>query len=315
MIIIVVWICLPIPKLWNFIISQTTFAKYLTKKEKHSSSVTAEIQKKRRQNAMIFISYNIWLHKHFMLTLCNNTEKNETMTQLEQVIETMLKHGGYATLGELNHLVDVSEWNTKTPFASIRRIVQEGPFFRIRPGLWALEKCRNEVMERFELKEPNKEKEEMFTHSYFQGLLVEIGNMKHLSTYVPPQDRNKKFLEKPLHEMTSVPQIPDFTYDETLRRARTVDVIWFNERKMPSDFFEVEHSTDIQNSLLKFYDLQDFFAHFYIVADASRKNQFSEIIGRNIFSPINKRVRFYDYNSLSEEYTRLKEYIDVRHLT
>lgn len=46
MIIIVVWICLPIPKLWNFIISQTTFAKYLTKKEKHSSSVTAEIQKK-----------------------------------------------------------------------------------------------------------------------------------------------------------------------------------------------------------------------------------------------------------------------------
>ena len=28
-----------------------------------------------------------------------------------------------------------------------------------------------------------------------QGLIIEIGNMKHYATYVPAQDQNRKFLE------------------------------------------------------------------------------------------------------------------------
>lgn len=38
---------------------------------------------------------------------------------------------------------------------------------------------------------------------------------------------------------------------------------------MPHSFFEIEHSTDIQNSLLKFNDLQDFYVRMVIVADVS----------------------------------------------
>jgi len=45
------------------------------------------------------------------------------MKQHESVIKTMEEYGGYATLGFLNQTVDVSNWKTKTPFASIRRIV------------------------------------------------------------------------------------------------------------------------------------------------------------------------------------------------
>lgn len=63
-----------------------------------------------------------------------------------------------------------------------------------------------------------------------------------------------------------------FTYSEILRRAKTVDTIWFNKRKMPCAFYEVEHSTDIKNSLNKFYELQDFRAKFYIVAAKEREN-------------------------------------------
>ena len=33
-----------------------------------------------------------------------------------------------------------------------------------------------------------------------QGLIIEIGNMKHYATYVPAQDPNRKFLEKPLKD-------------------------------------------------------------------------------------------------------------------
>ncbi len=50
-----------------------------------------------------------------------------------------------------------------------------------------------------------------------------------------------------------------------------MDVIYFNENKMPSRLYEVEHSTDIQNSLLKFSLLRDFNTNFFIVADIVRE--------------------------------------------
>jgi 5-methylcytosine-specific restriction protein A len=61
------------------------------------------------------------------------------MTQTDQVIFAMREAGGSATFERLNELVDFSNWQTKTPEATIRRIVQESPaFFKITPGLWAL---------------------------------------------------------------------------------------------------------------------------------------------------------------------------------
>ena len=46
-------------------------------------------------------------------------------TQAQQVIDTLRTTGGYATLGDLYHLVDTKSWATKTPNESIRRIVQQ----------------------------------------------------------------------------------------------------------------------------------------------------------------------------------------------
>ena len=56
------------------------------------------------------------------------------MKQKYYVIDAMRANGGYATLQQLNMLVDFSTWKTKTPEASIRRIVQENDeFFIISP--------------------------------------------------------------------------------------------------------------------------------------------------------------------------------------
>lgn len=64
------------------------------------------------------------------------------MKQHEAVIQTLEKLGGQATLGQLYQEVmkiKDCEWKTKTPFASIRRIVQVNTeIFKVRPGLWAL---------------------------------------------------------------------------------------------------------------------------------------------------------------------------------
>lgn len=224
-------------------------------------------------------------------------------TQAQQVIDTLRKIGGYATLGDLYHLVDTKSWATKTPNESIRRIVQQsGEIFKIQPGLWALEECREEVMRKFDI-EPQEEKSvERFTHGYYQGLIIEIGNMKHYTTYVPAQDQNRKFIEKPLKDICSTIHIPAFSYKELTDRARTVDVIWFNERNMPDTFFEVEHSTDIQNSITKFCDLQDFNSRFLIVAPQNRKEQFDKVISRTAFKDVKKRVSFSSYENICRQY-------------
>ena len=235
------------------------------------------------------------------------------ITQEQQVIDVMRNEGGYATFRRLNDVIDFSSWKTKTPDATVRRIVQNSKeIFRIRPGLWALEECRDKVLQKFELKLGNKNSEELFTHGYYQGLLVEIGKFRHSTSYVPAQDKNRIFIDQKLGDITDTTDLPPFTHKELMRRAKTVDVIWFNERYMPSAFYEVEHTTDIKNSLSKFYELQDFHAGFYIVADIKRKKEYEDKLHVSMYGTIEKRVKFLDYHRVVEIYeglTKISNYI------
>ena len=232
------------------------------------------------------------------------------MKQYDAVIEAMEQHGGFATLGQLYQTapnIPGSEWKTKTPFASIRRIVQmRDEFFKIRPGLWALTSEKEKVMRLFsEEQAAGKEKE--YTHSFFQGLVVEIGNLKGFQTFIPAQDKNKPFSQKKLGEVANLSDFYDFTYEGVLRQALTIDVTWFNERRYPSAFFEVEHSTDIHRSLLKFMEFQDFRVAFHIVADKHRKAEFESKLSLTAFSPIKNLVKFWDYDSVSTLHSRISE--------
>jgi hypothetical protein len=227
-------------------------------------------------------------------------------TQVNDIIETMKNNNGYATLAYLNQNVDTSNWKTKTPFASIRCYLQRREeFFKIQSGLWALTEYKDNVLEKFKIKNDDKNTKAAFEHSYYQGLIVEIGNMKNLKTYIPSQDKNKFFMEKKLSDIVSITDIPKFTYDNIIRRASTVDIIWFNERGLPSCFYEVEHSTNIINSLNKFYELQDFRSKFFIVADSRRKAEFEDKISQSIYHQIKNIVSFVDYDSISNQYLNM----------
>ena len=232
-------------------------------------------------------------------------------TQEHQVIEKMRSEGGYATLKRLNEVMDFTTWKTKTPEATVRRIVQESKLiFKIQPGLWALEEFRDEILNKFELKPGNKQSEERFSHGYYQGLLVEIGKYQRQTTYVPAQDKSRLFIDQRLGDICDTIELPAFTYESLMRRARSVDVIWFNERNMPSNFYEVEHTTDIKNSLNKFYELQDFHAKFHIVADECRKREFEDKLHVSIFSSIENRVRFVGYKQVVGWYEGMKKIIE-----
>ena len=71
---------------------------------------------------------------------------------------------------------------------------------------------------------------------------------------------------------------------------------------MPNSFFEVEHSTDIQNSVAKFCDLQDFHSRFLIVAPKNRRGQFDKVMSRTAFKDIKARVAFHSYEDISKQY-------------
>ncbi len=228
-----------------------------------------------------------------------------SVTQHQQVIEVMEENGGFATLGHLYQHVDISDWKTKTPFKTINRIAQDNRFFfKIRPVLWALKSKEKEVLSSFSIEKPKDKIAETFSHSYFQGLLLEIGNLSGLGTFGPNQDKNRQFLSKPLGEVSTVKAIYPFSYDPFINRAKTVDVIWFNDRKMPTAFFEVEHSTDIFNSLIKFADLTDFHSRFVIVADVARRREFDSKLTSTVFMNIKDRFSYLTYEQLSELHTR-----------
>ena len=234
------------------------------------------------------------------------------MTQAQAVIETIDKLGGIATLNQINqHVFEVEDcvWKTKTPFASVRRIVQQTKgIYKIKPGLYALEAYRKQLeQEGITVQtEKNKNSEEVkaFNHSYYQGLLLEIGRMRHLDTFVPNQDKNKMFIKTPLGEIRTLQAIPQYSYADLVERSSTIDVIWFNNHRMPHSFYEIEHSTDIQNSLLKFNDLKDFSARMVIVADEKRHAEYTNKMNYAAFNALreNKRVAFLSYESLDKQY-------------
>ncbi len=239
------------------------------------------------------------------------------MKQREAVVETLEQLWWVATLWQINHhifTIKECSWATLTPFASIRRIVQKTPkeIYKIKPWLYWLVKYKkiNEDKWIIEISEKNKNSKDIqeLNHYYYQWLLVEIGNLEKYETYVPNQDQNRLFLNQKLKELISIQEMYKFWYDELMRRARTIDVIWFNDRKMPNHFFEVEHSTDIQNSLWKFSDLQDYNAHFTIVAHEIRKKEYSVKKEQTWFKSIKERVKFLTYEELANYHTKTYEY-------
>ena len=148
------------------------------------------------------------------------------MKQYEAVIETLDKLGGVATLGELNREVfkiSDCEWKTKTPFASIRRIVQQTKgIYKIKPGLYGLEKYRKQIEDRGIIVETEKNKDSndviMFNHTYYQGILLIIGKYRNMQTFVPKQDKNKKFYDgHKLHELSTLAEQPPYSYPQLIK--------------------------------------------------------------------------------------------------
>ena len=236
-------------------------------------------------------------------------------TQSDQVVSAVGELGGIATLAQLNrHLLapegTATKWGTKTPEATIRRIVRNTParIHVLKPGLYCLQELAAQFERDYSLPQQGEGPPEVAerNHWYYQGLLLEIGNERGYKTYLPAQDRNRAFVHRTLGDVCGTTALPDFGYQDFTRRARTVDVIWFNRRDMPAELFEVEFSTDMLNSLGKFNELRDFHTQFTIVAPPHRQSHFADRIHMDTFHEIRRRVTFMSTDKIDKRYSGIK---------
>ena len=235
-------------------------------------------------------------------------------TQADMVEATLRQLGGYATLKAIYEHTDASSWGTQTPRATIRRILQKDPrgrFFKIRPGLWGLTQQRKHILRKLKLtRSAGSQAQQQFDHTYYQAILLEIGNSLNYHTTVAHQDKNRVFVDRKLGEIASLRDIPHFTYEPLVREARNIDVIWFKEHSsnclFPACFFEIEHTTDFNRSLLKFDEFGCFAAKFYIVANASREKRLRRTLSRRAFRHLQGIVEFLAYAELEDDYENLQ---------
>ncbi len=233
--------------------------------------------------------------------------------QWAQVLSALTQLGGIATLSQLNNVLLSPggygmNWETKTPEATIRRIVRQksDQFHVLKRGLYCLKDLAPKYEKEYGLS-PDGEiapQAEERNHSYYQGLLIEIGNRQNYKTYVPAQDRNKMIGNQKLGDVCDLVKLPNFGYENFMRRATSVDVIWFNRRDMPAEMFEVEMSTDMRNSLIKFNELRDFYTQLKIVAPAWRQPHFADRIELDTFHEIRGRVKFMSIDDLDDKHIR-----------
>ncbi len=233
-------------------------------------------------------------------------QKKDEITWSEAIKQAIIDSGYIATLKQIyEKAIMKKKFEGLSPNKTINeRVQRDKQFYKIKPGLYGLYEFLDKLPNEYN---PNikktVEEDNIINHSYIQGLLIEIGNIKGFSTFTP--DRNQTFLSKKLGDISTKNEIPNFTFSNILQSSKYIDVIWFNERNFPNSVYEIENSTNFRNSLVKFVELQDFNTKMALIAPNGeiKKRKFLQEIEKSAFVSIKDRVKYYDYEFIENLYT------------
>lgn len=228
--------------------------------------------------------------------------RQERLTYSEAIEKVLLANNYVAPLRKIyKEIAKYRSLTGQTPFNTIQAIVQRDPkFTKVGLGIYALTNYLDKLPTFPEPRSKEQEKEQ--THYSIQGMLLEIGNVEGYDTYSP--NKNAIFDNKPLLQLMTLPQFPNFTYPNLIRSVRFIDVMWFNERSFPKFAFEVEITPQFKNSLLKFSELSDFYTTFYLVAEAENQDKYYREISRTVFREIKERCLFKTCDQVRDMYLK-----------
>jgi len=228
--------------------------------------------------------------------------KQEQLTYSEAIEKVLLANNYVAPLRKIyKEFPKYRPLTGQTPFNTIQAIVQRAPMFtRIGLGIYAL----TEYLDKLPTspKPQSKEQEKEQTHYSIQGMLLEIGNMEGFDTYSP--NKNAIFDNKPLSQLMTLSEFPNFTYPNIIQSVRFIDVLWFNDRGFPKSAFEVEITPQFRNSLVKFSELCDFYVTFYLIAEAENQGKYHREISRSLFKEIKGRCSFTTVEQVTDMYLK-----------
>ena len=233
--------------------------------------------------------------------------KPEDKSFSDAIEKVMLENNYWASLKhiyqEIWNYKDKLALKGKTPEATIRKIVQKDPrFINISLATYALKKYRNKLPKNI-IPNTEEEKKER-THTDIQGMLLYIGKHRNEVEYTYTDHRKKNFFlsNEKLGDIATEKKLPEFTYLNIVEEVKYIDVIWFNDRKFPSDAFEVEHTTDFNKAFQRFMELQYFTTKFCCVSEKRRESKFKRERDKHLFKPIQERVRFQTYEEVETLY-------------
>lgn len=235
-------------------------------------------------------------------------------TQADIVEQVMKKNGGYASFSEIFDgvlKIDKDKFSSNNYKQSIKCLVQRDKrFFRINIGLWGLvsekDNLPQKIKDLIDSSYTSRYDQES-NHSLMQSHLINIGKSLGFNPYIPSQDKNRTFEDgKKLKDIIDNFKIPNFTYNELLKKIKSIDVIWFvdllcddEKYSFPKAIFEVESTTDFKRSLEKFTLLSAFnLQYMFIVAPKERENTFNRVIDNDEFKNIKPFVKFLRYEDI-----------------
>jgi len=227
------------------------------------------------------------------------------MTKVDAIKRVMQDNGGTATWDIIYDNIEKyypsaktsREWKAGIRGVLYRELKSKRNFKKIGLGIFALADYE-------EKPEKIREKDVVRMHSFIQGICLELGNFENFDTFTA--DPSALFKDNIyLNNLTTLKQLPNFTYDEIVTTSRRIDVLWFNKKgfKFPKRAFEVVHSIGtLGDALNRIFQLYEFNLDFYIIGRKEHRGKFEDAIKREPYNRLEGRYKYRNYGEMIEYY-------------
>lgn len=228
------------------------------------------------------------------------------MTKIEAIEQVLKANGGSASLQVIYDRIEQfypsakssNEWEAGIRGVLYRELKEGSRFKKIGLSIYALTDYQQEVV---------PQQDNIRIHSLMEGMCLELGNTYKYNTYTA--DPSALYRDNTyLRNVSSMQEIPPFTYNELIHYAKLVDVLWFSKTKLsfPKYAFEIVDSIGTLNGAInRCLQLQHFRTKFYIVAPACHKTKYEQTMDLEVYQPFKEMFAFKDYEEIQDKYNRL----------
>ncbi len=233
------------------------------------------------------------------------------MTKVQALTKLLEDKGGVAAWNTIYDEIEKyypsakasREWKAGLRGVVYREMYARKNFKRVGLGLVGLLDFREQKKEEIE-------KDHVRMHSYIEGVCIELGNFDNYLTFTA--DPSAQFQKNVfLKDLTTLKELPEFSYPEILRTTKRIDVLWFNNSGFlfPQRAFEIVDSIGtLGEALNRTYQLFAFKVDFVIVGQEANRNKFEEKVNREPYKRAAERYNYRSYDEVLRLYQNKLEY-------